>query len=85
VTELALVICPNVAAIGHHTFDPASAPYSAYVQVDCPRCGRAMWLGSRGRIEVETGRAEMLCMLCAVRAGIYRAGSSVTRLTDRDS
>lgn len=45
---------------------PASATYSTYEEVSCPDCGRKMWLGERGKAEVEAGRAIMQCMRCVV-------------------
>lgn len=43
---------------------PANVDYSTYEQVDCPECHRKMWLGKRGKAEVEAGRASMRCMQC---------------------
>jgi hypothetical protein len=74
-TELRFVICPNVAAIGTFQFDPATAPYTEYTQENCPRCHERMWLGARSRAEVEAGRAQMICVLCAILSGLYREGN----------
>lgn len=48
---------------------PACATYSLYEQVACPVCARPMWLGERGKVEVQTGRAIMLCMACVLLSG----------------
>jgi len=82
---LQIVVCAPLAEIGGLKFDPATAPYSTYTQVECPHCRQAMWLGQRGRVEVEAGRAQMICVACAVRTGLMRPGDEMQPLTDRDA
>ena len=83
--ELQIVVCAPLAAVGELVFDPATAPYSAYTQVECPHCRQPMWLGERSRLMVETGRAQMICVVCAVTTGIMGPDTPMSRLTDRDS
>ena len=83
--DLQIVVCPPLVAIADLKFDPATAPYSEYTQVECPHCGQGMWLGARGRIEVESGRAQMICVLCAVATGLMEPDTPLQRLTDRDA
>jgi hypothetical protein len=82
-----LVLCAPVAPVGGITFDPDTAPYSHYAQVDCPRCSKAMWVGERGAALVAEGAAEWLCMLCAFEIGTVEGPPpfKMGRLTDRDS
>jgi hypothetical protein len=83
--DIQIVVCAPVREIGGHKFDPATAPYSTYTQVPCPRCLLPMWLGSRAWIEVENRRATMLCLPCAYETGVYHPGATMTKLTDRDA
>jgi hypothetical protein len=78
-----IVVCAPVSPVGGKVFDPADAPYSEYSKVRCPHCRQPMWLGARGRAEVESGRAQMMCMVCAVQLGLY-SGGDIPKLTDRD-
>lgn len=79
-----IVVCAPFLDVGGVKFDPAGAPYSTYTKVECPHCRQQMWLGERGRREVETGQAQMICMVCAVRTGLMDPGTQMQRLTDRD-
>ena len=83
--DLNIVICPPLAEIAGLTFDPATAPYSKYTQVECPHCAQGMWLGQRGRQLVETGQAQMMCVACAVKTGVLEAVDRVGQLTDQDA
>lgn len=80
-----IVVCAPFAAVGELQFNPKDAPYSTYTQVDCPHCRQSMWLGARGRVEVEAGRAQMMCMVCAVQLGLYTDAEQMQKLTDRDA
>ena len=82
---LQIVVCAPLAEIAGLKFDPATAPYSEYTQVECPHCRQGMWLGARGRVEVEAGRAQMICVTCAHRTGLMTHDSQMQRLTDRDA
>jgi hypothetical protein len=68
--DLQIVLCAPLAEIAGLKFDPATAPYSTYTQVECPHCRQGMWLGQRSRELVETGKAQMMCMVCAVTLGV---------------
>jgi len=83
--DLQIVVCAPLAAVGELKFDPATAPYSEYTQVDCPHCRQGMWLGARGREMVEAGHAQMICMACAVQTGLMTSHDELRRLTDRDA
>jgi len=82
--DINIVVCAPLAEIGGLKWDPSMAPYSQYTQVLCPHCALGMWLGQRGRVEVEAGRAQMICMPCAVRTGLLGPGDKMQQLTDRD-
>lgn len=41
-------------------------PPEKYELADCPDCGEQMWLGLKQKAEVEAGRAQATCMLCAI-------------------
>ena len=84
-TGLQIVVCAPLAAVAHLQFDPATAPYSIYTQVECPHCRQGMWLGARSRILVETGHAQMMCVVCAVKLGHMGPDTPMAKLTDRDS
>jgi hypothetical protein len=80
-----IVVCAPLAEIAGLKFDPETAPYSTYTQVECPHCRQGMWLGARGRVEVEAGRAQMICVVCAVQTGVMGPGDDMKKLTDRDA
>lgn len=83
--EQQIVICPPLAAVADLKFDPGTAPYSVYTQVECPHCRQPMWLGIRGRELVEGGHAQMMCLICAMENGVVDGESQMQRLTDRDA
>jgi hypothetical protein len=78
--DLNIVLCAPLAEIGGLRFDPKTAPYSEYTQVECPHCRQGMWLGERSRDLVESGAAQMMCMVCAVRTGIVEGDTPITNL-----
>ncbi len=62
--------------------------FAGYHVVTCPGCGKGMFRGERGKVEVEAGRAEMLCAWCCVplwRAGLVPPPEKVKRLSDGDN
>lgn len=81
---LQLVVCPPFFDVAGVKFDPAGAPYSTYTKISCPHCSKPMWLGERGRMLVESGQAQMICMVCAITTGAMDPGCTMERLTDRD-
>jgi hypothetical protein len=83
--DINIVVCAPLAEIAGLKFDPATAPYSEYTQVECPHCRQGMWIGARGRVEVEAGRSQMICMVCAVLTGLVGADTPMKPLTDRDA
>ena len=56
-----------------------------YPKVPCPECERDMHIGPRGAALVESDNADMLCMACALAAGLYNDQSNIELLSERDN
>lgn len=45
---------------------PRRATYSKFEKVNCPDCGRQMWMGERTKAVVSEGIAVVTCAVCAI-------------------